>query len=289
MSGALDVPGRLVDALGLYLTGGASNKDPFGSLGGVASTTRVVGLAPLVSSPVPAFRVDHVFPANATHIAGEEVMDDDALGVATLRGASDAGKWLPPDDAVGGNAVAIAAGETKIAYGDQNPPSGDPVQLRSKGIRFTRETGWSATGNASLRFLLPMNHALGLAKVKDGQRSAGYTSYRAIMLRAHGKYGVLRIRLWMPPWTPLPGLSPQAVFSLGLDPVEGATIQSIPKEDVAPTGVTFVTPTTEGAALEIHSMRPGAYRGLWIRRVIPAGAAATPLEVFKLTVKYQGA
>jgi len=54
---------RLVDGLGLFLSGGASNVNPDLSLGGVGSSARVYGLGAILSDVIPAIRIDNVFPA----------------------------------------------------------------------------------------------------------------------------------------------------------------------------------------------------------------------------------
>jgi len=62
----------------------------------------------------------------------------------------------------------------------------------------------------------------------------------------------------------------------------------VANELIAPAAVSFVTPTTEGAALTIPVIGPGDYVGLWIRKVFPIGTVA-PNEEFQLAMKYLGA
>ena len=53
---------RLVDALGLFYTGGPTNTDPNASLGGARSSSRLRGLRGILEYPIPAIRIDNVFP-----------------------------------------------------------------------------------------------------------------------------------------------------------------------------------------------------------------------------------
>lgn len=55
-------------------------------------------------------------------------------------------------------------------------------------------------------------------------------------------------------------------------------------EGVAPSGVTFSHPTTEGAALVIGDIPAGQHKAFWLRRVVQAGAAAFTSDTFQIQV-----
>jgi len=253
--------GTQVDSLGFFLTGGANNDDPDASLGGVVSSSRVIGLGPLISSPVPSVRVDHVYPAVAK---GDAEMSVDSNGDLVFT----------PPGGTAGTPVTIAAGESKVITGaDAN-----------KAMVVFREAGLNFSGVGKLSLLGVLNGTLAMANVTDAQRVAGVTTYRGVMFMAQGLHGVTDIRLWLPPVA-----GAQGVFSIGVEAAVGDSIQIIPDETTAPVAVVFSTPTTEGAALVIPGVSAGACVGLWIRRVFPAAGTVDPQEDFQLAMKYIGA
>lgn len=67
------------------------------------------------------------------------------------------------------------------------------------------------------------------------------------------------------------GLDPAAISAKGAAVAQMATIAN---ESAAPAGVTFSSPTS-GSPLVIGDMAPGQVKGIWIRRTVTAGAAAT--------------
>lgn len=67
------------------------------------------------------------------------------------------------------------------------------------------------------------------------------------------------------------GLDPTAISAKGAATAQAVTIAS---ETAAPAGVTFSTPTT-GSPLAIGSLAPGQVKGIWLKRTVTAGAAAT--------------
>lgn len=251
---------RLVDALGLFLSGGASNLDPNASLGGVASSTRVRGHGAKVGDTIPSIRIDNVFPACGE---GDASLLIDAAGDLVFT----------PPGVVAGTPVTIADGESKILSGvDSN-----------KAIRVFREAGLASVGLMDLKFVDAMNGVLAHGDVTDAQRAAGVTTYRALMLTAQGPFGVIDIRLWLPPVS-----GAQATYSMGTEVAVGSTIQIIADEFTAPAAVVFSSPTTEGAALVIPAISPGDFVGLWIRKTFPIGTVAAQEDV-QLAMKYLGA
>lgn len=252
---------RLIDGLGLFLTGGASNTNPDDSLGGVRSSARVRGLGAIVSKAIPALRIENVFPACGEGDAEIQINSDGDL------------VFYPPGDAVGGDPVTIAAGETKILAGADD----------DQAVRVSRVAGFDFSGLMQMKLVNAMNGVLGQSNVNDAARQAGSTTYRALMLHAPGLYGVIDIRLWMPP---VPAA--QAVYSLAVEDLVAGAIQTLADETTAPAGVAWVTPTTEGSALTIPGISPGASKGLWIRRVFPPGHVA-PREAVQMAMKFRGA
>lgn len=256
--------GRRNDALGIFLTGGAANKDPALSLGGVPSAVRFRGFGTLAAEPIsiPALKVDNAWPANG---AGTGKLGVDASGNFT---------WTPPGGAVG-TGVAIAAGASGILEGASE----------GAAVRVYVDPGYTSVARTveSVELLEIFNGALAMANLSSAQRVAGRTTYRAVLLSAVGKYSVAQLRLWLPP------VGSQATWSLGLEtPVAGA-LQTIANETTAPAGISWSSPTTEGAALTVASLAAGSSLGLWIRRVFPSGGVVSARESVRLSIKFKGA
>lgn len=61
----------------------------------------------------------------------------------------------------------------------------------------------------------------------------------------------------------------KAPLLLGVEPNIGQA-QTTANANTSPVGVNFVMPRTEGSALELGTLNPGEYKGIWIRRnVLP--------------------
>jgi len=67
-------------------------------------------------------------------------------------------------------------------------------------------------------------------------------------------------------------------------PVSGA-IQTIADESTAPTGLTFSSAATEGAALSIGNLAAGATYGVWIKRTVNPTSQRYPNNSFSITFK----
>lgn len=257
--------GRGVDALGFYLTGGAtgaSNKDPDASLGGVITTTRrVLEQGFLLSSPIPAVRIDHAFAANGT---GEGTLSVDSSGSLT---------WTPPGGSVG-TAVTIAVGGSAVLAGSDS----------NKALRVYRESGLQFSGVSTVELVSAMNGVVGQSNLTSAQRVAGRTTYRALALKALGDYRVAEIRVWLPPVS-----GAQASWSVAAESPVAGSVQTIATESTDPTGLAFVAATSSATALVIPFVSAGEWVALWIRRVFPALGSVSPAERVDLAVSYMGA
>lgn len=56
--------------------------------------------------------------------------------------------------------------------------------------------------------------------------------------------------------------------------VADATIQTIGDEDTAPTGQTYISATGVAEGQDMGDLAAGSYRGVWIKRIVTAGATA---------------
>lgn len=250
-----------IDALGFYYTGGATNSDPDASLGGARSSHRSRGMGFLIQGlPIPAVVIDDIFPA-----CGE--------GFAYLRVGTDGESILfAAPDGIEGETIALLEGDSKVVEGSSP----------SKALRVYREPGMIFPAGRRMDILLryPINGGLGQANLTSAQRAAGRTTYRGLILYAHGNLQDLKL------WMPAVG-GAQATFSLALENTLTGTIQTIANETTAPTGVTFSTPTTEATALMVGAMSAGTYYGLWVRRVFPPAGIVAVRENVQLATKFR--
>lgn len=247
---------RLVDALSLWLTGGASNANPDLSLGGTISSVRVRGLGPLVDHAIPGIRVDNVFPACG-------------VGTSYLRIDGTGNLIFTPPDGLAGAPVWTVDGQSAIVAGSD----------ANKAIRIYRDPNFDFSDELQFDGRLMMNGVLAMANVTNAQRASGVTTYRALALSSKGPWQVKDVTMWLPP------VGGQAVYSIA---TESTPLQTIADEFTAPTGLVWSSPTTEGAALVVSSIASGASKGLWIRRVFPPGTVAAR-EAVQLAIKYKGA
>lgn len=251
------------DVLGLFLTGGSNNTDPDASLGGAISTTRIRGLGALVNPPlevIPGLRIDHVHPASGEGLGVIEVGDDGSLTYQAPGGAA-------------GVPVPIAAGESKILLGD----------TVNKAVRVYREVNmlFPVGRQCNLNLLFAMNGALGQKNLTSAQRVAGRTTYRCIAAKA-GAQWAFSPGFWFPPVA-----GAQAVYSIAVENPVAGSVQTIPDETTAPTGVTWYTPTTELGAFHFPSIPTGEFKGLWIRRVFPPAGVVAVRENVQLAMTYK--
>lgn len=56
--------------------------------------------------------------------------------------------------------------------------------------------------------------------------------------------------------------------------IADATIQTIVNEDTAPTGQTYISATGVAEGQDMGDLAAGSYRGVWIKRIVSAGATA---------------
>jgi hypothetical protein len=106
--------------------------------------------------------------------------------------------------------------------------------------------------------------------VSSAEQSAGDVEYRGIYIKnANGSTTLQDARTY---------ITSQSELALGVA-VEAVstTMATIANESTAPTSVSFTTPSTYSGGLALNSttgLAAGAYRGLWVRRTIGAGAAS---------------
>lgn len=119
--------------------------------------------------------------------------------------------------------------------------------------------------------------------VSSSEASAGDTEYRCIYIHnANASLTMESAKIWIQSNTP----STDTTIAIGLGTSSiNATEQTIPDESTAPSGVSFSSPSTEGAALSLGNIPAGQHKAVWVRRTVNASSAAYNNDTFTLRVK----
>lgn len=111
--------------------------------------------------------------------------------------------------------------------------------------------------------------------VSAAESTAGDVEYRGIYVKNnHGSLTLTDARIYMS----ADSSNVNDTVDLALaDEAVSTTIETIADESTAPVGPTFSHPTTYAGGLALNSstgLAAGAYKGVWVRRTIGAGAAS---------------
>lgn len=119
-------------------------------------------------------------------------------------------------------------------------------------------------------------------RVTSDEAVTGDTEYRAVYItNTHATLTLTGAHVWLPINTTSADTDIQ--IGLGTSAING-TEQTIANENTAPVGVTFGLVATEGVALVIGDLAPGATKALWYKRTVNPGAAASN-DSYTLRVK----
>lgn len=119
--------------------------------------------------------------------------------------------------------------------------------------------------------------------VGSSEASAGDTEYRCIYVHnGHGSLTMESAKIWIQANTP--STDTAIAIGLGTSSING-TEQTVVDESTAPSGVSFSSPATEGAALSLGNIPFGQHKAVWVRRVVNASSAAYTNDTFTLRVK----
>jgi hypothetical protein len=129
------------------------------------------------------------------------------------------------------------------------------------------------------------NNSFGMGNLTDDERADGLSTYRAVMLRAHGAYGVLDVRAWIADDT-----DTQSTISIGFETsAADGSIQTISDESTAPADISWSEASTEETGLHVGTLDVSRNLGLWIRRVSPSSATAAARETISVGLSFWGA
>lgn len=120
--------------------------------------------------------------------------------------------------------------------------------------------------------------------VSGAESAAGDTEYRGVVIsNEHGSLTYQAVKVWIDVDTP--ASDTDADVALAVEAVN-TTMATIANENTAPTSVTFAnTAVSFATGLSIGDIPNSQFKGIWLKRVITAGAAASSDS---FTVKCQG-
>ncbi len=242
--------GQRADAVQMVHTGAVSHAvaqaDPDASLGAYRSSTRAGGLGFILSSPIANLRLDYVSGANGSGVGAITVADANSV------------RWTAPGG-TDGPAVAIASGETKLLEDGADP---------GKFVIVRRTTSAALGGAATAQITGVVNDAIGQL---NGTVSGSIT-YRAIAFRA-GDAVIQNLKIWI-------AVNDHPIRIALETPASqpAGNVQAIANETTAPTGRTFVSPTSAAHVdvLSVAALAPGAWICVWVERNLAAVVGATP-------------
>ena len=108
-------------------------------------------------------------------------------------------------------------------------------------------------------------------KISGAEAEAGDIEYRCIFIKnTHASLTYQGVKIYISTNTP----SPSTDVNISVATESGSPVQTIANESAAPSAQTFSNPTNIGTALTIGDLAPGASKGIWIKRVVTAGASA---------------
>lgn len=119
--------------------------------------------------------------------------------------------------------------------------------------------------------------------ISSSESSSGDTEYRAIFVKnTSATDTAYNTKIWIESNTP----STSTELSIALcDEGASATMETVADESTAPTGPTFDVAEDEANALALGTLAPGAYYGIWVKRVVTTGAGGYANDGATLRVK----
>lgn len=116
--------------------------------------------------------------------------------------------------------------------------------------------------------------------ISSSEAIAGDTEYRCIYVRnSHATLTLLAARIFIQANTA------GSRVSIALDGVgKNGTAETVANESTAPVGEVFSQPSDYATGLALGDLAPGEFFPVWVRRIIPAGAAGAT-DTFTLRVQ----
>tara|TARA_R110000868_G_scaffold60448_7_gene184628 strand:+ start:2076 stop:2870 length:795 start_codon:yes stop_codon:yes gene_type:complete len=250
----------------MYYTGGGSNSTVTASIGGAISSARVLNQSATAPSLVTGVTID------------DAMGNVDGIGTLTFTATGTTLTWTPYTGVATTTPVNVSAGGKFFIQAGT---------VGGGGLAVTVVGASLPTSNASDSITVATLANKLFADVTKAESLSGVTKYHCFALKnAHASMSMISILSWIVANTP--GAD---TISIGLDPLTAGTGSvgptAIANENTAPSGVTFVAPTSsvDANVLALGTLTYGLCRFIWLKQIVPAGVTvATPVNTFNLGV-----
>lgn len=163
--------------------------------------------------------------------------------------------------------MAVAASDMKLLLSGDSGNTAPNASLG--GGRSSTEVIFSPTLNNLFDDVAALEAAL------------GSTEYRCVYVQNdHATDTITLVKVWIQTQTP----STFTAIAIGLDPAgkNATAFGPISPSDVAPTGVSFSSPTDAAGGLSLGTLNAQDVYPIWIRRTVTAAAPAAANDAFSL-------
>ncbi|NOQ30254.1 MAG: hypothetical protein GQ570_03930 [Helicobacteraceae bacterium] len=249
-----------VSNLEIQLSGGAANSDQNASLGGIISNVRVLAQSTSGISTVTGVVIDD---------ASGNALGDGTLSFTYNGGTGKTLSWQDFADGSAGSSIDVDVDGTYA------------IASSGGGYLFVTVTSASLAVADQSDTITVTNVTNGtFDDISSSESFNGDTEYRGFYIKnTHGIDTAFGVKIWI-------DSQPVGADSLaiGVDPAgvgdgsTGGVAVTIANEGVAPSGVTFTTPGSQGAGILIGDLLPGQCAAYWQRRVIPAETTVKTLN-----------
>lgn len=242
-----------INELQVIHSGGAANEDPAADLGGAISTAANKRVQSQTSTA----------PANITGVTINDAYGNpEGVGQLFYTNATNELGWKPNGASTFYGAVISGSGEYLIGS--------------SAGYLVVDVVSGSLPGSDQTDNITIANNQHNVfPQVSEADSLLGIVEYRCLyILNTNGTDTATDVKLWIPTNTPGGDIIEIGLGSSGLNGTE----QTIADGETAPTGVTFSSPSSLGAALSLGNIPAGQHYAFWQRRTVPQETRGTVIS-----------
>ena len=239
----------------MYYSGGGSNSDPALSIGGAISSSRVLNQSTSGLSLITGVTID------------DATGNTPGAGTLTYTYSGKTLTWTPYAGA-SGTAVAVGADGRYFIQGAGTGAGGLAITVVNASLPGSNVSDTITVANQTEKMFKNLTKA---------ETLAGVTKYHCFAVKnIHASMSMLSILEWIAANTP-----GQDNITIGLDPIVagagGTGPTAIANENTAPSGVTFVNPTsiTDANVQAVGTLTFGQCRFIWFKQQVPANCTTT--------------